>query len=242
MIMDSLVIQLRRKRTPLRDEEKGWEKDDLLNFVDYDTCNRSTESRTLSTSSLYRSTPTLRTMSSSDTGDFMSNLDSFSTYYGGPKGILKCKTVLDSLEKGFFVATFDRPQRKSKCHVRFSFVTVHYHRLALGDSDMTNGPLLTLGRWVESEVFEDLDHYEEDRPYEVRPDYLLRMKPSFRRSLLLMQDMGSIAEQSTDETPVDVETNVPIQEGSMKSRVKVAKKHFFPTFFNRIQRFQKMSG
>ncbi|KAL7572726.1 hypothetical protein ACA910_008996 [Epithemia clementina (nom. ined.)] len=82
--------------------------------------------------------------------------DSFSSWGGASRGILRCKTLLDSLERDLIVPSWSlRPNHT------------------------------TPRSWKESEVIEDFEQYEEDRQYKPRPDEDLYMSASLRSQLLM---------------------------------------------------------
>ena len=144
--------------------------------------------------------------------------DSFSSN-GPSRGILKCKTVLDSLERDLLVPMSDSftkipptspSKRTTSKGVSFSFVIVHYHALVLADPqfEVCHGPPVALGRWKESKVFEDFEQYEEDRQYTPRPDEDLYMSPSLRTRLLMEES----AKVNLDQAIEDIYRGLPFDE------------------------------
>mmetsp|Transcript_15567 Transcript_15567/g.33965 ORF Transcript_15567/g.33965 Transcript_15567/m.33965 type:complete len:239 (-) Transcript_15567:50-766(-) len=127
---------------------------------------------------------------------------SFSSCEAPKHGILKCSTLLDSLERELVAAqppkTKTLPKKARKLSkIAFSHVTVHYHRYMIMDKnyDLAEGPLLALGEWTASEVFEDLDQYIEDLGYPPsRRDDDLYIRPALRRFLLWQERDTNIDE------------------------------------------------
>lgn len=135
--------------------------------------------------------------------------DSFSSW-GPTRGILKCKTVLDSLERDLLAPLHRSVHRRRtqvarqqpNKQVSFSIVTVHYHSVVLADPlyDALNGPPVAIGKWKESEVFESLEQFEKCRPKQPRFIDDLYLSPSLRARMLF----DASAEVDFSETIEDI--------------------------------------
>ena len=153
--------------------------------------------------------------------------------------ILKCKTLLDSLEGELVSSSRSRRRRnrttttgstttsnwKSNIEgVSFGPVTVHYHSytLAQADYDFVEGPPLALGHWTESEIFEDLDQYEDEGGNgDHRRDDDLFMRPSMRRYLLLQEwAFGNVELEDYATTALErpLDTSVSLAKPDMVER------------------------